>query len=474
MSQLVYTTDADNPYSFGNLERSQMHFETGFVTTTLLNVAGKTKIISYDFPKMVKYSAICTMFIRGTLFNLDKAIYQCMLFYILSCAAAAVGLQFNDDIPDFEAKSLPTIVDVSTNIQRLCPFLFGLFTSIVLSRWWTLRTMGVGAMDDHLINISGLLIGFACRILPRQEDWELFRSIHSKIVKYGLSSLNCIAMESRGGVTDQSLQKLVESGMLNAEEKAILLKCPQQSVALWSWISALASECLEMMKIAAPNHNMLFQEVRMGILGIHCVHEHINTQLPFPYVHMIVLLVNLNNVVMSVVAGLKCSCAVNRGEYVGASLEILQIFLVPLLYQALLQVAVFLCDPLGDDIIDFPILNFQLEVIDACAGQLSARDLYDHRRREKRSPLPNAHVETSLGPKKEESKPAAPVQLKDSAQSQEQFAKLDRRLETLAQSLSSLATNVANLQGQIANRAGQVILKPSRLGSKHKPGSELG
>ena len=58
---------------------------------------------------------------------------------------------------------------------------------------------------------------------------------------------------------------------------------------------------MEMMKIPGPNFNMLYQEVRMGLSGIHELHKYLRTQLPFPYVHMITLLVNVNNMVMAIV-----------------------------------------------------------------------------------------------------------------------------------------------------------------------------
>ena len=40
--------------------------------------------------------------------------------------------------------------------------------------------------------------------------------------------------------------------------------------------------------------------------GIHVAHNYLTTQLPFPYVHMITLLVNVNSVFIAVVAGAQC------------------------------------------------------------------------------------------------------------------------------------------------------------------------
>merc|ERR1711939_670483 len=129
----------------------------------------------------------------GTVFNLDKAIYLATAPGAFVFAIACL-LMVYIDIPDAE---IQPIVEISTNIQRFCPFVFGLYASIVLKRWWEIRTKGVGAIADHCINMSGLLVSLAARILTRDADWEAFEACHSSFVRYGIASLTCIAMESR-------------------------------------------------------------------------------------------------------------------------------------------------------------------------------------------------------------------------------------------------------------------------------------
>ena len=53
---------------------------------------------------------------------------------------------------------------------------------------------------------------------------------------------------------------------------------PPIGLAHWCWMSAVGGEIMEMMKIPAPNHNMLYQEIRMGLLGIHAVHDYVRSQ----------------------------------------------------------------------------------------------------------------------------------------------------------------------------------------------------
>merc|ERR1719326_2408958 len=169
---------------------------------------------------------------------------------------------------------------------------------------------------------------------------------------------------SSGGGVDKAgaLQKLVELSLLSEDEKMILAERQHHATTLWCWIQALCVEVLEMCKVPPPNVNMLYQEVRHAMAGIHAVKYYLHTQLPFPYVHMITLLVNLNSLVISTVAGVQAAIGLDKGRWAVACCNAFKVFMLPVLYQGLLQICVFLSDPLGDDIIDFPIRQYQKEV----------------------------------------------------------------------------------------------------------------
>ena len=83
--------------------------------------------------------------------------------------------------------------------------------------------------------------------------------------------MSCLSMESRDIQHDAEMDKLVERGVLTTEETAILMETPSHATALWCWMSAVGAEILEMMTVPAPNHNMFYQEIRQGLMGIHTV-----------------------------------------------------------------------------------------------------------------------------------------------------------------------------------------------------------
>jgi len=250
-----------------------------------------------------------------------------------------------------------------------------------------------------MTNLSCFLTANAVRRLPNPEDWKLFKTVHLRIVRYGLASLSCIAKESRGSTA--SLDDLVKLGLLTEEEKVLMesVNPYSRAEALWCWISALSAELMEMVKLPPPNMNMLYTHIRNGIKGVHTIHQYLLTQLPFPYVHMITLLVNVHNSVVAIVAGLKFAIALRGDRWVECALEILQLLIVPTMYQGLLQICMFLSDPFGEDIIDFPILEYIVEVSEASkAMETTSRAMYAERWRTQASPLPNASLINKLPP----------------------------------------------------------------------------
>lgn len=369
----------------------------GVLHTTISGYSGKEKIIKYNFQKLINLGPFLTLFSRGTVFNLDRTLFLNMCKYVFIFISSMVALLMSGDIEDFKENVLPSFQDSTDNIQKFCPFLFGLFVSIMLGRWWSLRSQGVGAVADHICNISCFMTAAAARRLVCPADWDLFEEQHAKVVRYGLAALTCLVKESRG--PEAPLHELVEIGLLDEGEKVLIERCPPhtRANALWCWMTCIATESMEMVKVAPPNMNILYQDLNAGMDGVHLVHQYLGTQLPFPYVHMIVFLVDIHNIVMAILSGLKFAIAVRQNRWSACVIEVFQLILVPTMYQGLLQICMFLSDPMGDDIIDFPILEYQIAVKEACLATIhTTRTFMETRWSQSRSPLPNAMVLNKL------------------------------------------------------------------------------
>eukprot|EP00931_Biecheleriopsis_adriatica_P005277 TRINITY_DN106801_c0_g1_i1.p1 TRINITY_DN106801_c0_g1~~TRINITY_DN106801_c0_g1_i1.p1 ORF type:complete len:535 (-),score=88.98 TRINITY_DN106801_c0_g1_i1:73-1647(-) len=366
----------------------------GFLLTTLVGFSGREKIVHYNFRKLINIPPLLTALFKGTVFNLDKSLMINMAKYLVLGAVSAIALLYGSDengIESFTSNSMPNINAATDQISRFCPFLFGLFVSLSLSRWWTMRDNGIGNAADYMISLSSFLISNAVRRLPQEDDWKIFERVHARIVRYALASLSCVAKESRGDTA--SMDDLVRLNLVTEEEKTLLenVEAHNRGEALWCWISALSSEAMEMIQLPAPNFNMLYTHLRNATKGIHVIHQHLTTQLPFPYVHMITLLVNTHNCIVAVVAGLKFAVALHGERPAECAMQFMHLVIVPTMYQGLLQICMFLSDPFGEDIIDFPILEMQIEVSDVCKDMMrSTRRIYEDRWSEKRAPLPHA------------------------------------------------------------------------------------
>lgn len=487
---LAYVPDGSDEASaprvneFGVME-SNMPQKQGFLTTKHQGSAGNFKITHYDFNKLVRVSALATVLCKGTVFNLDSAIHFAMLAYTLVFAMAWSGLYMLGDPERFEVQSLPVILEISYDLQRFCPFVFGLFTSIMLQRWWAMRTDALGAIGDHCINVSGILASVAARVLVSTDDWEAFKLYHGRVVKYGLASMSCIVMESRridamkgcDETTHEAhrLEKLTQLGLLTEFERSLLEKSNCTATCLWSWIQALSVEALEAMKVPPPNVNMLYQEVRHGMAGIHHAHQYLSSQMPFPYVHMITLLVNVNSLVICVVAGVQCAVGSSRGEIAVCVCNFIKIYMLPVLFQALLQICVFLSDPFGDDIIDFPIRQFQKDVSQACEDHLFLRDLYENRWLNKESLPPKLTFMKELRQPPQADpeatvvmKPEVTPEAKGEAGMQQAIGKLDQRLEALAENALTLTQNMTSLQEMLNQTSNVMALSVGNLQTQVK------
>jgi len=387
------------PHGYNNfnkkiLERSAVKYNNGYITRQVTGEAEPTKIVHADLDLVVRVTAFLTIFVRGTLFNLNKQIYVQLLGLYSVFIAMFFLLTIASDPLEFEHHSLEQFLILREQTQAHIPFLFGLFASTVLKRWWTVRADGIGAIGKHLIVAVTFITQQAAVLLTGEEDWNFFvHEGHSKLVRWGISSQAFIAFECRGGLTLENADGLVRINLLTVEERDLLLNGHERpTVVLWSWMTALSGELMDMLKIPAPIHNSPYQDLRMGLAGVHSIHEHIRTQLPFPYVHMTTMVVNMNNLVMCCVAGFQCAIHYHEGAWLPCLLLAGEMLVVPLLYIGVLQVCAYLSDPMGDDIIDFPILEYMISNAEGCAAPLSLRELYQSRRRKRQSPLPSVRA----------------------------------------------------------------------------------
>merc|ERR1719329_51152 len=150
-------------------------------------------------------------------------------------------------------------------------------------------------------------------------------------------------------------------------------------MVMWAWIMRLTQETFESARGPrphAPKLMLIFNQCMSARNGIQCIHTYLKTQLPFAYVHLLTLLVNVNNIVVSVKCGAVFTVALSNGDIQTCGYQFLMLVLVPVLYHGLLSISYVIQDPFGEDVLDFPIAAFVEYVAQCCDAAIVAQEVY--------------------------------------------------------------------------------------------------
>eukprot|EP00931_Biecheleriopsis_adriatica_P025266 TRINITY_DN1555_c0_g1_i2.p1 TRINITY_DN1555_c0_g1~~TRINITY_DN1555_c0_g1_i2.p1 ORF type:complete len:496 (-),score=76.71 TRINITY_DN1555_c0_g1_i2:254-1684(-) len=262
-----------------------------------------------------------------------------------------------------------TMEFIEEKLNNFVPFIFGLYISLCVGRWWTLRTQGVGSVADACLQMVRFLTTF-CTVGADGRCIDTADEI-SSIYKLALTSMR---LTYNGGNEVQKTERVWrllqnDSEGLNAEEKQMLKEVcnaseqakenlePALDLAqlLWLLISHRGRKLMAMASVAGPQQNLFFQIITKACDGLGLQDSHENSQLPFPYVFMIFAMVQINNIVQVWVAGSRLAMHYILSDYGSIITELLYIIFVPAFYNSLLQICVGLEDPMGKDDFDIPL-----------------------------------------------------------------------------------------------------------------------
>jgi len=175
-------------------------------------------------------------------------------------------------------------------------------------------------------------------------------------------------MQAQG--TDGVLGGLVKQQLLTDDEKRKLEELVSKPQAMWIWIAGIFQRLAEGGKLSSRLLTVIYgicARARASVGRGRGAFSYLDTQLPFPYVHLLSVLVHLNNLAIAVKCGALAAVAVwnlMRSEAHGpvSDAENIQILTLqgllcigaPALYHAVLEEAARLGDPFGDRFQDFP------------------------------------------------------------------------------------------------------------------------
>jgi hypothetical protein len=324
--------------------------ERGF-TTLAFGHAGRPKVLRYDLGALVRKGAFSTVYSsKASVFTLDSSLATSQMLYMFWFVLT--GALAYTVIPIEHLRRMQEFEEFTNYWNVFIPFILGLYIALNMSRWWILRTEGLGRTLDAVQNVVLLMNG----IFPGGQ-WG---DVHDQVLKYGLASISLIVNACRGNEDVESLGPKGDN-LFTLEEMEVVssVHCRARPALMWTWILMLLSRICGENNVYTGKFRDIASECTKARDGISVIWSYLRTQLPFAYVHLVTFMVNLNNFFVSIKCGILFSLAVREQEPSRAFSQCFFVCIVPPLYQALLTIAFIIHDPFGEDLLDFPVMAFQ-------------------------------------------------------------------------------------------------------------------
>jgi len=338
----------------------------------------ESQITSYDTDGMGDMTVLVWPWVMGSIFRRWRIWWQ-----IGAYSALVIGLTalLYNTVPNPEKINYTIAQSLAAYFNVFLPFLFGIYLNNVFTRWWTMRTMGIGGLSNSLINL--------CVIASSHLRGAEGKDTRHLLVRYGLLSHELIYRGARR--TDGDLSDLVDSGALTDEEMRALIDLPGGAKAqgVWAWIQMLMDEQFRMQRIPSGIQISVQTEITNARTAVKTIFTHLTTPMPFAYVHLMACLVHLNLLLLVLQAGMVCTAAIGKIAIIrhstAAELEKADIkadteacmllfaqavllIMVPMLYLGYLELAYEIADPFGTDPNDFPRAMIHNTLQDECEG----------------------------------------------------------------------------------------------------------
>jgi len=319
---------------------------------------GHQKLLRYDLKKLIQAGGIMTMTQSATIFTMSGDTVSSVTTAALAAALIAWSLYVfaGDSLLHMKEQHLEELSQVTMYMNSVVPFILGLYLSLCMTRWWALRTRAIGEICDSFIDLAFLIGAYFPGV--RHQAFRV------AVRNYGIASLWLTVQAARDEKNEDWYADLERTGLLTRDEIMSLSKHPpyQRAMTMYAWIMRLVHEAADIDNVPAPNLNTFQVLVCRARDGIQAAHTYLRTQLPFAYVHLIALLVHMNNILVFVRVGITVSVALMYGNVMVTVLQGVYVIIVPVVYQGLLSISYLIEDPFGDEILDFPITAYVLYV----------------------------------------------------------------------------------------------------------------
>jgi hypothetical protein len=238
--------------------------------------------------------------------------------------------------------------DIVMDFHTLASFLIGFFVSQCLSRWWSIRSNGIGGLWGNMDDICLLT---AC-YFPK--DTAEDREVREKVLRWLVLAHELIYKQVQ---EDSDLSDLERRGLLLEHEHRLIAPLASKSMVVVGWVVSYfgflafgdpskGGSRLPLAVTVLPQIHRLCLQAR-DALGT--LYTYTDTQVPFRYVHLISLIVWVHNIVQALNSSVVVKQALTTERH-GPSLfiEIVLLFFYPLVYLGLINAGASMLNPLWD------------------------------------------------------------------------------------------------------------------------------
>ncbi|CAK9058872.1 Bestrophin homolog 18 [Durusdinium trenchii] len=286
---------------------------------------------------------------RGTVFTSPALWVEqfVILALFVGMAAAVHHFGIHDEATSKEAGSF------ADKMATLAAFLLGFYTSLTVSRWWRLRTDGVGNIWSSASQLSLFISQFVTR------DPQILGALR----RYARGSLSLVFLKRRYGADFvRKLDKLVDDDIFTLDEVE-QLRAYNSNLAesVWTWVAHIVADLYKKGQIKSEMMlTFLMERVNLGRGGAALIGAQMGTPIPLPYVHFIGFLVKIHNIILGLSYGYMMGTTWKMDHFsVSQVFLTLKVFFIPLLYNAILLVNASLADPFSGEVNDFPWQKYQ-------------------------------------------------------------------------------------------------------------------
>lgn len=356
-------------YTFVKHYRSQIDVFTGWIQHVSRGISGKVKILYYDLEKLVRFGGIVTALQDGTFITMDNGTWMFILFSALAFTFVFVMvLGWLDEGQTVETEPLER---VSSTMNQVVPFLLSLYLSLSLTRWWTVREGGLAEIFSATVNMQMFV---ACLMYP-----ERLKAVRTLIMKWCFASVFLLLKAVRH---QRDLNDMLYKGLLTEPEIKVLLKVEDlegRPYVVWTWVLRLVHESFSECCGPMPYSTQVSKAADICMSasnGFSIIQIHLATALPFVYVHLITLLVDINNLFFLAKSATVAAVAMKEKDYARFGCELIFVFVVPTIYRGLLCISYAIHDPFGEDVLHFPVGSIMDWNASCCYAVLQAQERF--------------------------------------------------------------------------------------------------